>query len=78
MPLAAQTTELQATFFIIGKNLNPPQPHNASPDSVDLEDNGDLKYTVDFRSVSATLLDQWLDASHSKILGESFKTLNFI
>ena len=65
-------------LFIIGKNLKKPGFYNSNPDLVNLDDNGDLKYTVDFRSVYATLLDQWLDASHSKILGKSFKTLNFI
>ena len=67
-----------SNLFIIGKNLKKPGFYNASPDLVNLDDNGDLKYAVDFRSVYATLLDQWLDASHSKILGKSFKTLNFI
>ena len=67
-----------SNLFIIGKNLKNPGFYNASPDLVNLDDNGDLKYAVDFRSVYATLLDQWLDASHSKILGKSFKTLNFI
>ena len=67
-----------SNLFIIGKNLRKPGFYNSSPDLSNLDGNGDLKYTVDFRSIYATLLDQWLDASHSKILGKSFKTLNFI
>ena len=67
-----------SNLFIIGKNIRKPGFYNSSPDLGNLDGNGDLKYTVDFRSVYATLLDQWLDASHSKILGKSFKTLNFI
>jgi|TARA_B110000879_G_scaffold33573_1_gene46157 uncharacterized protein (DUF1501 family) len=65
-------------LFIIGKDLNKPGLYNDSPDLSNLDNNGDLKYTIDFRSVYATLLDQWLGASHSKVLGSSFETLDFI
>ena len=65
-------------LFVIGKNLKKPGLYNDSPDLTNLDKNGDLKYTIDFRSVYATLLDQWLDASHSKVLGSSFETLDFI
>ena len=65
-------------LFVIGKNLKKPGLYNDSPDLMNLDKNGDLKYTIDFRSVYATLLDQWLDASHSKVLGSSFETLDFI
>ncbi|WP_018132230.1 DUF1501 domain-containing protein [Effusibacillus pohliae] len=41
-------------------------------------DNGDLKYTVDFRSVYATLLDRWLNAPSQEILGGTFETLRFV
>lgn len=37
-------------------------------------DQGDLKYTVDFRSVYASVLDQWLKGDSKKVLGEVFKT----
>ena len=67
-----------SNLFVIGKNLRKPGFYNASPDLSNLDANGDLIYKVDFRSIYATLLDHWLDASHSKILGKSFKTLNFI
>lgn len=67
-----------SNLFVIGKNLRKPGFYNASPDLSNLDANGDLKYKVDFRSIYATLLDHWLDVSHSKILGKSFKTLNFI
>lgn len=65
-------------LFVIGKNLKKPGLYNDNVDLTNLDKNGDLKYTIDFRSVYATLLDQWLDASHSKVLGSSFETLNFI
>ncbi|MBL0386395.1 DUF1501 domain-containing protein [Tumebacillus sp. ITR2] len=41
-------------------------------------DSGDLKYTVDFRSVYSTLLDKWLNAPSKDVLGSSFETLKFL
>lgn len=67
-----------SNLFIIGKQLKKPGFYNASPDLSNLDSNGDLKYSIDFRSIYATLLEHWLDANHSNILGKSFETLNFI
>lgn len=39
---------------------------------------GDLVYNTDFRSVYATLLDQWLGCPAEKILGQKFSTLELI
>lgn len=44
------------------------------PSLTDLDD-GDLKYTTDFRRVYATLLDRWLNADSSAILKNSFEPL---
>lgn len=41
--------------------------HGAAPDLTDL-DNGDLKFTVDFRDVYATLLERTLDADPARLL----------
>lgn len=38
-------------------------------------DNGDLKYTVDFRTVYATILERWLAADSQEILGKHFEIL---
>ena len=38
-------------------------------------DNGDLKYTLDFRTVYATILEHWLEADSTQILGKRFETL---
>jgi len=38
-------------------------------------DQGDLKFHTDFRSVYATILNNWLKADSDKILGGNFKTL---
>jgi uncharacterized protein (DUF1501 family) len=47
------------------------------PSLTDL-DQGDLKYTLDFRSVYATLLQEWLDTPSKPILGQQFRTLPII
>jgi uncharacterized protein (DUF1501 family) len=38
-------------------------------------DAGDLKFHTDFRSVYATILENWLKSDSSKILGGNFKTM---
>jgi uncharacterized protein (DUF1501 family) len=37
-------------------------------------DQGDLKYNVDFRSVYATLLQNWMNTPSKPILGQQFAT----
>jgi uncharacterized protein (DUF1501 family) len=39
---------------------------------------GDLAYNVDFRSVYATILDRWLRAPSSEVLGRQFPHLNLV
>jgi uncharacterized protein (DUF1501 family) len=41
-------------------------------------DEGDLKFTVDFKSVYATLLHNWLVADDEKILGQKYEIMNFV
>lgn len=36
-------------------------------------DSGDLKYNLDFRTVYAAILEEWLQADSAKILGERFR-----
>lgn len=38
-------------------------------------DNGNLRYTVDFRSVYATALESWLGVSSQEILGDVFELI---
>jgi uncharacterized protein (DUF1501 family) len=47
------------------------------PSLTDL-DNGNLRYTVDFRSVYATVLERWLQAPADAILGQRFDQLNLL
>lgn len=41
-------------------------------------DQGDLKFSTDFRSVYATLLENWLGTPSQQILGGSFPSLKFV
>jgi len=50
---------------------------NAMPDLSNLSD-GDLIQQVDFKRVYATLLNKWLQADDSKILGRKYEYLNFV
>ncbi len=66
-----------APMFVLGNGINrgifgePPSLSN-------LDVNGNLKYTVDFRSVYATVLDRWMGASSEAVLGGSFGSQNFL
>ena len=47
------------------------------PSLTDL-DQGDLKFNTDFRSVYATVLQNWLETPSKPILGNQFPTLNLL
>lgn len=64
-------------ILLFGGKLKKAGIYNDAPDLAQL-DNGDLKYTVDFRDVYATLLDKWLDVNNSQVLGKNFKGLDII
>jgi uncharacterized protein (DUF1501 family) len=51
--------------------------HGKPPSLTDLDD-GDLKYTTDFRRVYATLLDKWFNADSTKVLGAKFEPVGFL
>jgi uncharacterized protein (DUF1501 family) len=63
-------------FFISG-GLKQKGMLNPLPNLSDLQD-GDLKHTVDFRNVYATVLKNWLGTNDSTILGKEFESLKFI
>ncbi|MDD5199528.1 MAG: DUF1501 domain-containing protein [Terrimicrobiaceae bacterium] len=65
-----------APMFLLGGGVRPGLAGSA-PSLTDL-DAGDLKHTVDFRSVYATLLEKWLRVPGDKVLGRKFPTLGFI
>ena len=61
-------------LFLIGNQLQKPGFFNELPSLSNLQD-GDLQFSLDFRRVYATLLDQWLDIPHQQILQQSYKVL---
>ncbi len=64
--------------FLIGENLKTKGFYNNAPNLANLDKNGDLIHTVDFRSIYATILDKWLQVDHRTILNKSFEKMNFI
>ena len=63
-------------FFISG-GLKEKGILNAMPDLSDLQD-GDLKHTVDFKDVYATVLNKWLNANDQLIIGKKCNYLKFV
>ena len=59
-------------MFLTGGGIAPGL-HGSRPDLCRLDDSGDLAHKVDFRSVYATILDQWFGADPSKILEGQFE-----
>jgi uncharacterized protein (DUF1501 family) len=66
-------------LFVVGGKLKKAGVYNSAPNLADLDDNGDLKYDIDFRRVYATVLNNWLEVDHQKILNNrKFEVLDFI
>ena len=63
--------------FVIGKNLKKPGLYNEAPNLDDLDTNKDLKYSIDFRSVYATILSKWLKVDTKEILNYKGEILDF-
>jgi uncharacterized protein (DUF1501 family) len=66
-----------APMFVLGKPVSK-GIYGEPPSLSSLDSNGNLKYTVDFRSVYATVLDRWLGASSKDVLGGSYGSQNFL
>jgi len=49
--------------------------HGTQPSLADLDDNGDLKMQVDFRSVYATVLEDWMRIAPARVLAGEFPRL---
>ncbi|MCC6286673.1 MAG: DUF1501 domain-containing protein [Chitinophagaceae bacterium] len=64
-------------MFLISGGLKQKGLINAVSNLADLQD-GDLKYTVDFKNVYATVLNKWLDADDKSILGKSYEYMGFV
>lgn len=62
-----------APLFVLGGRIKG-GVYGEVPDLRNL-DNGNLKFGVDFRSVYASLLDQWLEADSTAVLGQKFNQI---
>ena len=62
-----------APMFLFGSRVKE-GIHGKHPSLTDL-DQGDLKHAIDFRSVYATVLQNWLDVASKPILGQQFDLL---
>ncbi|HXG37030.1 MAG TPA: DUF1501 domain-containing protein [Dehalococcoidia bacterium] len=66
-----------APLFVLGKPVK--GGFYGEPTSLTgLDNNGNLSFTTDFRSVYATVLENWLGADSSAVLGERFTLLGFL
>jgi uncharacterized protein (DUF1501 family) len=65
-----------APMFLFGPMVKPGL-HSRYPSLTDL-DAGDLKYTADFRQVYAEILDEWLSAKSSDVLGRAYQPLRVL
>jgi uncharacterized protein (DUF1501 family) len=66
-----------APVFIVGNKVKGGL-YGKDPILTNLDDNGDLKYDVDFRSVYGTVLDTWMGANSKSVLSGSYENLGFI
>lgn len=65
-----------APLFVVGSGVKGGM-YGDTPDLGNL-DNGNLRFQTDFRSVYATVLDGWLQADSSAILGQRFSSVGFL
>jgi uncharacterized protein (DUF1501 family) len=66
-----------APLFVLGNPVNK-GIFGEPPSLSNLDQNGNLKYTTDFRSIYATVLDRWLGASSKDVLGGAFGSQGFL
>ncbi len=52
--------------------------YGPEPDLADVDDDGNLRFAIDFRQVYATVLERWLGAESDPILGGSFEPVPFL
>jgi uncharacterized protein (DUF1501 family) len=62
-----------APLFVIGGNVKG-GVYGAHPSLDDL-DNGNMRFTTDFRNVYATVLEKWLKRPSAPIVGAGFATM---
>ena len=65
-----------APMFLLGNHVKG-GVHGSLPDLANL-DKGDLRYSIDFRSVYASVLENWFETDSSPVLKGTFDTLDII
>lgn len=65
-------------MFVIGNPVQGGRLYGEQPSLTNLDNARNLKFTVDFRSVYATILDKWLSADSQSILGGQFGNVGFL
>jgi uncharacterized protein (DUF1501 family) len=63
--------------FIAGGKLKKPGIFNKPPDLSDL-DTGDLKFSVDFRSIYQNILSNWLNINSNNVLHKEFDKISVV
>jgi uncharacterized protein (DUF1501 family) len=66
-----------APLFVLG-NAVTGGIYGEPPNLGNLDQTGNLKFTIDFRQVYATILDRWLGASSQAVLGGSYGNQGFL
>jgi uncharacterized protein (DUF1501 family) len=66
-----------APMFVLGNPVSK-GIFGEPPSLSNLDNAGNMKYTTDFRSIYATVLDRWMGASSKDVLGGSFGSQNFL
>ena len=61
----------------MAKNLKKQGFYNKLPDLSNLDNQGNLKYEIDFREIYAPILDKWLGVDDTRIVDKNFSKLNF-
>jgi uncharacterized protein (DUF1501 family) len=64
--------------FVVGKHLKKQGLYNSLPNLEDLDNNGNIKYQIDFREIYATILDKWLNVDDTAILNKNFSKLSLL
>lgn len=64
--------------FIIGNHLLNPGIYNDLASLEDVDEQGDIKFEIDFRTIYATILKKWLEVDDERVLNNAFDKLDFI
>lgn len=61
-----------APVFLLGRPVKSGL-HGPYPDLAHLDDDGDPRHAIDFRTIYAAVLDRWLGVPHREVLGAAFE-----